>query len=229
MTDKIDTYTLGAYWGSRAEPLSDVAQKALQTLTELRDIDVQFLKYYRRANSRKKALEKGLSLDQESVKQMCVEMIKKGELGADGFAKMGFLFGVWTGQEEAESSGINFNVGHKFETPYLSNVCYIDLPYEGPASIRLLQRELSKSILGILVKIWKPDYAVLTSRHLRDKLDIGNQIGWITYRNTIKEVPRLGEGVSYERDGSGHWFFAKTIGSSIEVISKELSLIKSII
>ena len=229
MADLIDTYILGAYWGARAETLSDVASKALQTLTELRETDEQFLKYYESATSRKKALEKEVLLDQEHIRRLCVEFVRKGELGADGFAKMGFLFGMWTGQKEGESCGIQFKVGHKFETPNLSNVCIINLPYEGSTRTRLLQQEVSKRILGILVKIWKPDYAVLTSTHLRDKLGVGNKIGWITYRKTIKRAPRLGEGISYERDGSGHWFCAKTIGGSIEFVAKELSLVKKVI
>ena len=225
----IDTYYLGAYWGSRAETLADVASKALETLAELRQTDEQFLNYYTTGYSRKKALKKEVPLELEYIKRLCLSMVRKGELRTNGFAKMGFLFGVWTGQKEGESSVVQFTIGHQFTTPHLSNVCVISLPYEGAAAERLLQKEVSKRILAILAKIWNPDYAVLTSHHLRDKLGVGNEIGWITYRKKIKKIPRLGQGVTYERDEFGHWFYSKTIGDSIDMLAKELSPVKGVI
>src|ERR1700723_2048094 len=111
MTSLIDTFYLGAYWGSRAETLADVAPKALETLAELRQTDEQFLNYYNTAYGRKKALEKEVPLELEYIKRLCLGTVRKGELGTNGFAKMGFLFGVWTGQKEGESSAVQFTVG----------------------------------------------------------------------------------------------------------------------
>ena len=205
----IDSFYIGAYWGSRAEPLEQVKNKILQTLQTLAEIDEQFLNWYEGGNSRKQALEKKVSIDANTLERLCLEMVKKGELDEKGFAKMGFLFGVWSGHLDDESSGISLNVGGAFTSPHLCNSCVITLPFEGVARERLLQVDRAKKSITILVEIWSPDYAVLTSHQLRDKLNAANKVGWITYHKSINKVPNITSQVVYEKEKNGHWFYIK--------------------
>jgi hypothetical protein len=199
-----NSFIIGAYWGSRAEPLQEVRNKILQTLKGLSETDEQFVSWYEGGMSRKESLEKKITLDNETIERICLEMVKKGELDEKGFAKMGFLFGVWTGHDEDEASNISISVGTA--SKWLTNSCVITIPFEGTARERLLRIDRVKKIIAMLVEIWDPDYAVLTSDTLRDKLDVGNRIGWITYRSSIRGVPKITNGVVYEKLNKGHLF-----------------------
>lgn len=224
----IESFYIGAYWGSRAEPLSQVRDKILQTLQRLAQIDEQFLNWYEGANSRKQALEKKVSIDANTIEKLCLEMVKKGELDEKGFAKMGFLFGVWSGHLDDESIGISFNVGGAFTSPHLCNSCVLTLPVEGAARERLLQTDKAKKIIITLVEIWSPDYAILTSHQLRDKLNVANKVGWITYHKSIKKLPDISNQVVYEKANNGHWFYIKESNYN-ETLTNELLPMKAII
>lgn len=225
----IDSFYIGAYWGSRAEPLEQVIDKVLQTLQKLAEIDEQFLNWYEGAGSRKKALEKKVSIDEDTIKRLCLEAVKKGELDERGFAEMGFLFGLWSGHLNDESSGINFTVGTAFTSPHLCNACVLTIPFEGTARERLLQVEKAKKIIAIFVEIWSPDYAVLTSHQLRDKLNAANKVGWVTYYKLIRRTPKISNKVIYEKCNSGHLFYLANETSYDYSLAKELLPLKEII
>src|ERR1017187_8694885 len=229
-----NSFIIGAYWGSRAEPLMIVSDKVLRTLNMLAETDEQFLNWYEGGMSRKKALEKKVSIDSESIEKLCRSSVKKGELDENGFAKYGFITGLWTGHQDQETSGIQFIVGDTFKIPNIKNVCVINIPFKGAAHDRLLEVEKAKSILGILVEIWKPDYAVLISDDLRDKLHVGNQIGWITYQKSIQRYPILlrivfpktFDKLIYEKTPDGHWFFPKPGNTYDDDLVKALLILK---
>jgi hypothetical protein len=224
----IDSFYIGAYWGSRAEPLEQVIDKVLQTLQKLAEIDEQFLNWYEGGSSRKQALEKKIVLNNETIEKLCLQQVRKGELDENGFAKMGFLFGLWSGHQDEASSSVSFNVGGAFTSPHLSNSCVVTIPFEGAARKRLLQVEKAKKIISVLVDIWTPDYSVLASSSLNNKLNVVNDIGWVTYRKSIKRLPNITSQVVYEKKNNGHWFYIKEIKYN-ETLTNELLPIKAII
>lgn len=201
----IDSFYIGAYWGSRTETLVEVAHKALKTLQKLGAIDEQFLDWYELGMSRKQALAKRVILDLEIIEELFRKAVKKGELGEKGFAEIGFVLGLWTGHKDDEPSNISFNVGAAHKR--LSNCCVLKIPYEGTARERLLQPEKAKAIIAMLVETWDPDYAVLTSHGLNDMLNDANEVGWIIYRKSIKRMPKISNKIIYEQRRDGHLFY----------------------
>ena len=179
--DMIDTFYIGAYWGSRLESLKDIVWKTTETLTELAKIDEQFINWYETGMSRKKALESKINIDLKNIEALYLKGIKKNDLDANGIPKEGLIVGLWTGQCDGESSGISFVTANKFESDYISNNCIIDIPYEGVAKDRLLKIERLRRIMCLLSKIWEPDRIILTSQELKKNLGINNQIGWVTF------------------------------------------------
>lgn len=224
----IDSFYIGLYWGSKAETLTQVASKILQTLQRLTKTDEQFLNWYERGMSRKQALEKKVSLDMGTIGKICLKAVKKGELDEKGYAKNGFVFGLWTGHKDDEASSVSFIAGDVFTIPNLSNNCVLSIPFEGAARERLLQPEKAKEIIAFLVEIWNPDYAVLTSHQLRDKLNVANKLGWITYHKSIKKLPTISNQIVYEKANNGHWFYIKESNYN-ETLINELLPIKAII
>jgi hypothetical protein len=225
----IDSFYIGAYWGSRARPLEQVIDKVLQTLQKLAEIDMQFLNWHEGGNSRKQALKKAIELNHETIEKLCLQKVKKGELDENRFAKMGFLFGLWSGHQDEESSSISFNVGGAFTSPHLSNSCVITIPFEGAARERLLQVEKAKKIICVLVDIWTPDYSVLASSSLNNKLNVVNDIGWVTYYKSIRRIPKTSNKVVYEKYDSGHLFYLANEASYDYSLAKELLPLKEII
>lgn len=223
-----NSFYIGAYWGSRSESLKQVTNKVLQTFEKLSDIDEQFLNWYEGGVNRKQALKTKVAFNNETIERLCLEKVKNGELDEKGFAKMGFLFGLWTGHSDEESSSITFSVGASFKSPHLCNSCVLKIPFEGTARERLLRLGKARLIISTLVEIWKPDYAVLTSRDLNDRLAIVNDVGWITYRKTIKQIPKISSKVVYEKANGGHWFYFSLESNNYDSsIANELLPIKN--
>lgn len=204
-----DSFYIGAYWGGRAETLTEVVTKIVKTLERLGRIDEQFSGWYELGMSRKKALENEVHIDADNIRRLCLQKVKRKELDEVGYSKTGFLFSLWTGHKDEESSSISLNVGATFKSDKLKNSCVIKIPYEGEARERILKPDIAKKIITTLVELWNPEYAVLTSHKLYDNLNVGNKVGWITYGKTIKNVPKIGGSFVYEKNEHGHLFCIK--------------------
>lgn len=201
-----ESYIVGAYWGSRAETLFQVRDRVLLTLQRLRVVDEQFSTWYEQGMSRKQALESRVDLTQDRIEKLCRKAVKKSELDEQLFAKYGFIFGLWTGHKNDESSEISFTAGSVFTVQSLSNCCYVKIPYEGAAREGLLQLAVVRKLIAILVEVWNPDYAIFTSNSVRDKLDMGNRLGLITYHKALKSIPKHLDNVCFEKADNGFWF-----------------------
>lgn len=205
----INNFYIGTYWSSRPQNLAQVSDKVLQTLERLSGIDQQFINWYELGLTRKKALEKNVPLNLETIQKICLKEVKKGELSNDGFSEMGFTFGLWTGHNNDESSGLTFSVGASFKSKYLVNSIVLNIPFEGEARNRLIDKSKILSIISMFIEIWDIDYAVLSSSELNNQIevDVINQIGWITYRKSIKRTPKLNPHVIHEKINNGHLFY----------------------
>jgi len=205
----IDSFYIGAYWSARAESLDNAANKSLEILLRITVIDEQFKTFYEKAISRKKALEKTVSLDYEVIKSLYLKGTKKNEIDSLGYAKMGFMLRLWTGQSDGESSGISFSIGTN--STRFKNSCVITFPYEGSRKDDLLQLNKAKLIIGLLCEICDPDYAVLNSDKLSSELCTMNEIGWITYKKQLTKKPKVSHNIIHESNyKGGHLFYLET-------------------
>jgi hypothetical protein len=223
-----DSFYLGAYWGGRAESLKEIVNKTLQTLQRIGDIDEQFDNWYEGGMTRKEAVDGRVVLNEKSIERLCLLKVKKRELDKDGFAKMGFLFSLWTGHKDEESSSITFNVG--VENNLLTNSCVIKMPFIGLAKERLLSLEKAKALLSMLVELWNPDNAVLSSYYLNEQIKAINKVGWITFSRTIKQEKDQLNGIVAEKCGDGFLFYINSTDKSYNYDRmNELSLVKEIL
>ncbi|NVM64709.1 hypothetical protein FHW88_002998 [Mucilaginibacter sp. SG538B] len=185
----IDTFYIGAYWKDRKQLLDSVIDPTVQTLKRLCEIDEHFLNLYELGMSRKQALECRVSLSPEYIKKLYQGGLKKNDLDQNGYSKIGYRLSLWTGHKDGEASNVSFGVGKSSER--LSNVCLIEMPAEGPARDRLLTLAKVKQIMKVLIENWQPDVVVLNSKELSNALDVGNDIGWVTYRKGLKSKIKL--------------------------------------
>jgi len=177
----LDSYYIGAYWGSKFEPPEILSEKINKTLNMLSINNTEFENWYLLGKNRNDSLKvnvknNGGILDKIIFKQSQIE-----KCNSSANSQMGVVLGFWTGQSDSNSSSIMFNVGGNYSTTKLGNSCVLKLPSKMRANNKLIEIENSKALIQLIVDIWNPDYAVLTSHDLRDKLNFGNKIGWITY------------------------------------------------
>jgi len=209
----IDTFIVGAYWGPRAEPLPTVTEKTVATLKKIAYIDEQFANWYQLANSKKKALENKISCTNDNITSLYKKELTKTDVIENGFTQMSFSLSVWSGHENSEAGKISFWVGRDLKS--IGNRCLINIPPEGEAQRRLLKIDKAKQLITVLVEEWNPDYAVLTSGTLRDRLGVLNEIGWVTYRKEINGKPDISDKVICEKLGNGYLFYLGLPDSNI--------------
>jgi hypothetical protein len=217
----MDKFIFGAYWGSRAETMYEVADKILYTLEGLVEQDDQFLKWYQPGISRKKALEKVVFVRKEEIIELLKKNTLKKEINEEGYSEFGFHISLWTGHEDYFSASLSFGVGHSFNNPNLGNRLVLTIPSKGHSRERLLKFEKAKSIVELFAEIWHPDYAVLTSEMLRDIMGVGNKIGWITYTKFIKQIQQSSKFFMCEtKDGCWIYLNPENYGYGVNAANK---------
>ncbi len=109
------------------------------------------------------------------------------------------------------SLGISFGVGKEFDKNIkLSNRCTLSFPSLADSKERLFQINTVKQIIKILIEEWNPDKVVLNSSDLSNILNVFNDIGWVTYRKTIKKMLKINNKLIHEPILNGHLFYLKT-------------------
>ncbi len=197
---KSENYYIGAYW-LRREPIEDISNKVIRYLTDLRNIDNLFSKWFELGMSRKAALEKEIENIDPSIQKLLLASLEKGELQENGFAKNGFRLSGWSGHDDNESFSFSIFAGDDFENAPCN--CILNLPNEGVNRESLLQKNKLEAIMQSIIDIWNPEFAVFSSNKLRSELGSGNRLGWISY-NREHGMHSIDTGNEYDSDNESH-------------------------
>ncbi|MFD2584360.1 Imm52 family immunity protein [Pedobacter vanadiisoli] len=205
----VDSFYLGAYWGSRHQDLETVVQLTIKTLIGLQSIDEQFSNLYELGRSRKQALTSKINLNTVEIEQLYKKRLKKTDIDEQGKNRIGYRLSLWTGQADDESIGLSFVAGAS--SMITGNLCLINFPYKFEIKDRLLKFEKIKSIVDLLIDNWQPDKLILTSKKISGELAGMNDTGWITYKKNISNAPKLGRNIIYDPNyKKGHLFHLRT-------------------
>ncbi len=194
-------YYMGGYWENHPEKLEEIVKKTIVFFDGLRKIDSLFENWLEKGKSRKQALLNKIEFNEKSIYQSYMKNLKKEELSIDGYSKFGFQFSGWSGHEDNESVSFSLSSGHLSSA--IPNRCLFNFPSEGNNKKNLIQAEKLESILKLIVSIWNPDYAVFSSTKLREKLGVGNRLGWISY-NREHGMHSIDTGNEYDSDNESH-------------------------
>lgn len=222
----VDSFYLGAYWTQRKENLDTVVSRTLSFLQELTRLDEQFLNWYEQGYSKKEALSKKIIIDKEYIETLYKKSVKKNDLDSEGFSKIGYSIGLWSGHEEEHSSSLSINCGHS--SKFFSNSVVITMPTEGELKERLLSLVTQKELFNLLIKNWNPDNIILSSNRLKSEIGT-DEIGWITYYKSIRRAPKIGNKIVYEKYSGGHLFYLANNSCYDYNLAKELLPLKEII
>lgn len=216
----VDSFYIGAYWRQRKENLDIVIKKTVLFLQELSRLDEQFQCWYVQGHSKK------IIVDKENIATLYKKKIKKNDLDSEGFSRIGYSIGMWSGGEEEYSSSLSINCGHA--SKFFPNCCFITFPTEGEQKERLLKLNKQKDLVNLLIKSWNPDNIILSSNKLKSEIGT-DEIGWITYYKSINQTPKIKGNVIYEKHDCGHLFYLQNEVSYDYNMAKELLLLKAII
>ncbi|MEO7044423.1 MAG: Imm52 family immunity protein [Ferruginibacter sp.] len=220
-----DSFYLAAYWVQRKESLDIVVNKTISFLQDLARLDEQFLNWYEQGYSKKEDLNK-IIIDKENIEKLFRERVKKNDIDNEGYSKIGYSIGMWSGHEEEYSSGVSINCGHS--SKFFSNSCVITIPTEGVQKERLLTFIKQKELVNLLIKSWQPDNVILSSSMLKSEIGT-DEVGWITYYKSIRRIPKIINKVIYEKYDGGHLFYLANKNFYDHSLVNELLLLKDVL
>lgn len=90
----MEPFYLGAYWGSRREPLAECAVGLARFLSRLSEIDEALARWYRRG-ARKADAKTPVRADAESLAKLLAEGINRRDFGGEAIEHLGFAIGLW--------------------------------------------------------------------------------------------------------------------------------------
>jgi hypothetical protein len=221
----IDSFYIGAYWTNRKEKLESIVNKTVSFLGELAISDEQFFDWYELGYSIKEALSKKGVVDIQHIESLYKKGIRKGDLDNDGYSKIGYSIGLWTGHKEENSSNLSINGGHA--SKFFPNCCVIEMPIEGEQKDRLLSISKQKVLFDIFIRCWNPDNVLLRSTMLESEIE-NDEIGWVSYYKSIGKAPK-NDKIIHEQFHGGHLFYLTGSESYNYDLCKELKAIAKVI
>lgn len=179
-----DGFHLGAYWGSRPEPVEDCADKLARSLDRLAVTHALLSEWFKRGSSEADALRWRISTSRANLVQLLQAGHGGREMENGEFVDLGFHFGAWNGSSSA--AGLNVRCGAvNALTP---NVFVVNFPSPDEA-LELHRAEKVRAIFESLVEIWNPDWAIFATSQMREwqgEYTGKPQAGWLTYLNDTR-------------------------------------------
>lgn len=192
-----------AYWGPRAERIDACADRALQFLEGLSQVDPSLGEWFETSDRRADARSRPVALAREAL----VELLGSGRNRRDAdrsvITELGFSAALWNGKEP--SVGLRIGCGKQPRTPNVKNAVVLNLPRLEEA-VGLVSPDAARGTMRILVECWEPDWATWTTHEWREEQEAADGepvFGWMTYLNGAVHPRGLPVGVTLEELGSG--------------------------
>ena len=175
-----ESFYLASYWKNRPETIDMVVEKVLNYLKKLSLIHINFKTWYEKGESLEDALKRKFKFNNLYIRNKIIESRTKEEIDKLGFCSIGFPISGWSGHiKDGYAYRFSICVGHISDLFF--NSCVLSIPSVGEFREKILN-EYTSDIISLMVDVFEPDSAVLTSFQLRDKLD-SNKVGYVSYCN----------------------------------------------
>ena len=140
-------FQIGLYWKARPEELTLFVQNVYNTLKFLQSFNELFNSWYGLAMSKKKALERGISIDITFLMKL---IEKKHKLHSDS----DLSFSAWNGHDDDKGSSLSISTSSStlFPSCFIFDFPEILVHSDGSSESDLIH------LLKSLSAIWQPDY-----------------------------------------------------------------------
>jgi hypothetical protein len=146
-------------------------------LVELAGCHELMARWYRKANSKRAALRRPITLTRAALEPQL-------KLTCDAFGPaLGYATDGWNGKDRPEAMGLSVTAG-AWDRHATSNVVVLDLPRVAPETASFFAAENLVRAVDIVVRAWDPERALLIGHNFRDRTQPksgAGHIGWITY------------------------------------------------
>lgn len=178
----MEWYFLGAYWGSRKEPVEQCTERVLKCFGDLAKCDETFSRWFRTGRSRSEALERKVDFTDEKIKELLLRGRNRRDIGHEIIEELGFSITLWNGAEDTQAIGLRIHCGAS--SSYVGNSFLIDLPSQAPARDRVVRLELLLCAMRAIVESFEPDWATVMPASLvrtTESLMQKPAVGWLFY------------------------------------------------
>jgi hypothetical protein len=183
-----ETYYLGVYWGARQETCESCAERIYEALRDLSALDAHLSRWFRLGSSRNEALRQEVPIDSQPIKDLMAQGWYRRDTDKKPIESLGFRLSLWNGAAlDGEAVSVSFGCG--IFAKNVDNVVSLSLRADD-----MINFEMSRKVLLILVKHFSPDWGVVNSHSItRETLGLQEdspQVGWLTYlANRIGRIP----------------------------------------
>jgi hypothetical protein len=148
-------YTVGVYWGARAESREASAIRLAKFLNALASLDIGLAQWFKKVSTAKASLV-ALPNDAEAIEPMLKS--NRRDIGGDVMHELGFSFSAWTGVTSGITADIAMTCGAY--SPVIRNVSVVTFNSDVAPSIDLIQNVLLAAIAA-----FDPDEGAVRSRN----------------------------------------------------------------
>ena len=188
----MDSFYLGAYWGSRQESVEQCGHRLASCLGRLSEIDEAFESWFRRG-VRKTAAKTPVELDVESLSGLLAQGVNRRDVGGDVIEELGYSVGLWNRARPAV--GFSATVGAHPSFMGVLNSVVFDFPRPEAEALRLYEPRVAGAVIDAVVESWEPNWATWTTHAWRSAQKVASRepvVGWMTYLSTSSTVECAG-------------------------------------
>ena len=149
------SYFAGAYWGQRQESRRECAVRLHMLIQALQALDPSFMSWYKKVASRK-ATPVEIPPDLGEVESNL--KVSRRDIGGEPIVDIGFNFSAWTGKGDVSTS-LSATCGAY--SPFIRNSVVLSFESSGRLADSLFQ-----DILMVLIEVFEPEHAVVSSTEL---------------------------------------------------------------
>jgi hypothetical protein len=184
----METYYAGSYWLARPESAEACARRAERFFHLLGRCDPAWTRWYETADSFEEARKLQFTTDAANFQKLFAQ--EENHFGDR------VSFGLWTGDNLHESSGVNGRCGSS--SLRLPSTCVLEPYTQGPNAERVLTAPVMTEVLRAMALAWDPEWALVTSHQYEDLLSdkvipAGTSVSWVVYfsrlRGTVPPLP----------------------------------------
>jgi len=172
-----ETWLVAAYWGPRAEPVEDAADRLTRCFAALADATPHLARWYRKAYSRADAFTP-LPRSGQELSDTLLAGQQRTDIGGHLMPELGYSISGWNG------GNVSFRAKLGATSPH-GNSMIVRAGQEAAADI---DAATFAEALSALVDAFDPDWATVRARSHARPQDGFPHFGWLTYLRGLARV-----------------------------------------
>lgn len=181
---------VGAYWGSRSEPVGSCASRLRECLRSLAGLSPTLSQWKAKGRSEAEAVANP-HVEESRLVELLEGGVNRRDTDGSVIAELGYSWSAWNGVSMA-AAALALTCGATAAEHGILNSFVLDLPDPSDEGVELYRPETMTATLAAVARAWSPDFATVTSHGLRETIGYKPAhpvVGWMTYLGPGRPVP----------------------------------------